>query len=51
MAFFKIRIPGLGQSAIKEILSKENIYKRNELALLKRFGKRSIANPYILTLS
>lgn len=46
--FFKIRIPGLGQPAIKEILSKENIDKRNELALLKRFGKRSIANPYTL---
>ncbi|MFK7949501.1 MAG: HipA N-terminal domain-containing protein [Saprospiraceae bacterium] len=49
--FFKIRIPGLGQPAIKEILSKENIDKRNELALLKRFGKRSIANPYTLILS
>lgn len=48
--FFKIRIPGLGQPAIKEILSKENIDKRNELALLKRFGQRSIANPYTLVL-
>ena len=48
--FFKIRIPGLGQPAIKEILSKENIDKCNELALLKRFGKRSISNPYTLIL-
>ncbi len=46
--FFRIRIPGLGQPAIQEILEKENIDKTNEAALLRRFGYRTIANPYIL---
>lgn len=46
--FFKVRIPGLGQPMIKEILQKEKIDKNNEAALLKRFGKRSISNPYVL---
>lgn len=46
--FFRIRIPGMGQPAIQEILKKENIDKTNEAALLRRFGYRSIANPYIL---
>jgi len=44
--FFRIRIPGLGQPAIQEILEKENIDKTNEAALLRRFGYRTIANPY-----
>lgn len=48
--FFKIRIPGLGQPSVKEILLEENIDKRNEFALLKRFGKRTIANPYTLVM-
>ena len=46
--FFKIRIPGLGQPMVQEILQKENIDKNNEAALLRRFGQRSISNPYIL---
>ncbi|MBL0740423.1 HipA N-terminal domain-containing protein [Chryseolinea lacunae] len=46
--FFLTRIPGLKQPAIKEIIEKENIDSRNEVALLKRFGKHSIANPYEL---
>lgn len=49
--FFQIRIPGLKQPAIKEILEKENINEANEVELLKRFGKKSISNPYELTFS
>lgn len=45
--FFRIRIPGLKQPAIKEILKNENL-KNNEFELLKRFGKKSISNPYEL---
>jgi HipA-like protein len=45
--FFRIRIPGLKQPAIKEILEKEKI-KNNEYELLKRFGRKSISNPYEL---
>lgn len=45
--FFKIRIPGLKQPAIKEIVEEENI-QNNEYELLKRFGRKSISNPYEL---
>lgn len=45
--FFRIRIPGLKQPAIKEIVEKENI-QNNEYELLKRFGRKSISNPYEL---
>ena len=46
--FFQIRIPGLKQPAIQEILENEKIDKANEVALLKRFGQKTIANPYEL---
>jgi HipA-like protein len=46
--FFQIRIPGLKQPAIQEILEKEKIDKSNEVALLKRFGYKTITNPYQL---
>lgn len=45
--FFRIRIPGLKQPAIQEIIEKEGI-DINEYDLLKRFGKTSISNPYEL---
>lgn len=48
--FFQTRIPGLKQPAVKEILEKENIDVDNEAALLKRFGKKTISNPYELDL-
>lgn len=46
--FFKIRIPGLKQPAVKEILAKEKIDEHNEVALLRRFGRKTIANSYEL---
>ena len=46
--FFKIRIPGLKQPMVKEILEKENLTESNEALLLKRFGRKSMSNPYIL---
>ena len=49
--FFRIRIPGLKQPAIQEILKKENIDKENDVELLKRFGYKTITNPYELVLS
>jgi HipA-like protein len=48
--FFQTRIPGLKQPAVKEILKKEHISESNELELLKRFGKKTISNPYELDL-
>ena len=46
--FFLSRIPGLAQPAVKELLKKEQIDENDEAALLKRFGKTSIANPFTL---
>ncbi len=46
--FFKIRIPGLGQPRIQKMLKEEEISENNEIALLKRFGRKSISNPYVL---
>jgi HipA-like protein len=49
--FFLERIPGLGQPKVQEILSKENIDEQNTAALLKRFGRVSITNPFKLEAS
>ncbi len=46
--FFLIRIPGLKQPAVQEIIKKENINQKNEVELLKRFGRKTISNPYEL---
>ena len=46
--FFRIRIPGLGQPAIKRMIKEENLDPSNEAQLLKRFGKTTIANPFTL---
>lgn len=46
--FFVSRIPGLGQPKVKQILKEESIDEANEVELLKRFGKKSIANPFLL---
>lgn len=49
--FFLERIPGLGQPKVQEIISKENIDEQNTAALLKRFGRVSITNPFRLEAS
>lgn len=49
--FFRIRIPGLKQPAIQEILESEQIDQNNEVELLKRFGRKTIANPYELSVA
>jgi len=49
--FFNIRIPGLKQPKVKEILQKENINPDDNVQLLERFGKKSISNPFELELS
>ncbi len=46
--FFSHRIPGLGQPQVKNIIKRENIDATNEIALLRRFGKRTITNPFEL---
>lgn len=46
--FFVARIPGMGQPKVREALAEEKINGNDEVALLKRFGFRSIANPFEL---
>jgi len=46
--FFKIRIPGLKQPMIKEIIEKEKLDTKNEVQLLRRFGRKIISDPYLL---
>lgn len=46
--FFQTRIPGLGQPAIKDIIEQEKLDFRNEAVLLKRFGYKTISNPFTL---
>lgn len=49
--FFQIRIPGLKQPSIQKILKEEKIDQNNEAELLKRFGKKTITNPYELDIA
>lgn len=49
--FFQIRIPGLKQPSVQEIIKEEKIDQTNEAALLKRFGKKTISNPYELEMA
>ncbi len=46
--FFASRIPSTEQSEVEEILRQENIEEDDAVSLLKRFGRRTIANPYEL---
>ncbi|HLR33520.1 MAG TPA: HipA N-terminal domain-containing protein [Fodinibius sp.] len=46
--FFTIRIPGLNQPEIAQIIEAEDIDRTNEVELLKRFGEKTISNPYDL---
>jgi HipA-like protein len=46
--FFTVRIPGLKQPEIQHIIESENIDRTNEVELLKRFGEKTISNPYEL---
>lgn len=47
--FFQVRIPGLGQPVVKEIIESEQIDINNEAELLKRFGHKTLTNPYVLS--
>lgn len=46
--FFAGRIPSLKQPEVKEILAREHIDQGDLVALLTRFGKRTIASPFEL---
>lgn len=46
--FFIIRIPSLKQPKVQKIISKEHIDSTSQVELLKRFGEKSISNPFQL---
>ncbi len=46
--FFSYRIPGLNQPSVQDIMKEDEIDKTNEVALLKKFGRFSIYNPFML---
>ena len=46
--FFISRIPDPNRPIIKEIVEKENIDKTDPLALLERFAKRTLDNPFVV---
>jgi HipA-like protein len=46
--FFASRIPSPEQAEVEEILKREHIEEDDAVSLLKRFGKRTIANPFEL---
>lgn len=46
--FFASRIPSTEQPDVEMVLEKENIAEDDVIALLKRFGKRTITNPFEL---
>lgn len=49
--FFASRIPSPEQSEIEDILKREDIKEDDAISLLKRFGKRTIANPFELEIA
>jgi HipA-like protein len=46
--FFSLRIPGLRQGSVQEVIAKEHIDPSDEAALLRRFGRKTVANPFQL---
>lgn len=47
--FFMSRIPSLKQPKVQAMIEAEHIDATSELALLTRFGEKSIANPFVLS--
>ncbi|HNP17991.1 MAG TPA: HipA N-terminal domain-containing protein [Fulvivirga sp.] len=46
--FFSSRIPSLARTKVKNAILEEGIKENDLLALLNRFGKRTITNPFEL---
>lgn len=49
--FFKARIPGLKQPEVQDIMESDKIESTDLVALLTRFGRKTIMNPFELHLS
>ena len=46
--FFAMRIPSTDQPEVERILKQEHIDQDDAVSMLRRFGKRTIANPFQL---
>jgi HipA-like protein len=46
--FFMSRIPGTSQPEIKEVIRAEGLDEHSDVDLLRRFGTRTISNPFVL---
>lgn len=46
--FFMARIPGLSQPEVMETITEEGLDDKSDVELLRRFGARTISNPFIL---
>lgn len=46
--FFMARIPSISQPRIRTAIEEEGLDANSDVALLRRFGQRTIANPFIL---
>lgn len=46
--FFALRIPSVNQHAVKQYMAKEQVQSPSLLELMRKFGKYSAANPYVL---
>ena len=46
--FFSSRIPSIARPRVKKLIEKEGIDDHDILALLKRFGRQTITNPFEL---
>lgn len=46
--FFVLRVPSLSQPAVQDYIRRSNDTRVDEVTLLRKFGRRSIANPFEL---
>jgi HipA-like protein len=46
--FFRLRIPSLRRDAIRKIVDRERINKSDEVQMLRRFGRRTVSDPFEL---
>jgi len=49
--FFASRIPSSEQTEVEKILQREHIEEDDAVTLLKRFGRRTVANPFHLEIA
>jgi HipA-like protein len=49
--FFMARIPSIAQPRVRDVIQQEGLDEHSDVQLLRRFGKRTIANPFVLETS